>query len=520
MNKLNVLLILLAVFTVSACAPNSDHDSAKQDAHASAHNHGGSGIAITNYTASTELFVEFQKLVKGEQTSFAAHTTLTIPTGFRAVTEGTMTVVLSGGGQPEERAVGGVGTTPGIFRIVLTPRFAGKRHLIFQLVSTKTSVTHDLGEVEIYPDRQSADAVTQEEDGAADIAFSKEQQWKIPFANTPAAERVLHESLAASATLHPRAGGEAILAAPASGLLRPGPTGFPQIGMTVKAGQVMGYFVPKLGGEVDAATLELAVERTRIEAEEARQSLTRLEELFKAEAIPEKRLREARVRERLAVAELTAAQNRASTYAGGSGGIPLKSPISGTVVAVGAGSGAVVADGQTLIHVADLGKLWLEVHVPENELGRFTQPTGAFFRLDGEDKVRVLTVHRNARLIAFGGLVDKDSRTVSAIFEIDNPKGRLRAGMNLRVSIYTGRTEKSLAVPVSAIVDDNGMPVVFVQKEGESFERHIVDMGTKDGDWAGLRSGVANGERVVSIGAYQVRVAAIAPAALGHGHAH
>jgi multidrug efflux pump subunit AcrA (membrane-fusion protein) len=116
--------------------------------------------------------------------------------------------------------------------------------------------------------------------------------------------------------------------------------------------------------------------------------------------------------------------------------------------------------------------------------------------------------------------VDKDSRTVSAIFEIDNPKERLRAGMNLRVGIYTGRTEKILAVPASAIVDDNGMPVVFVQKEGESFERRIVDVGTKDGDWVGLRSGVANGERVVSTGAYQIRLAAIAPAALGHGHSH
>jgi len=515
MNKLNLLFVFLAALALAACSPKTEQDAAN-----AGHGHGGGGIAITNYTDTTELFVEFKKLVKGEQTSFAAHTTLIIPAGFQAVTEGKMTVVLSGGGQPEERAEGSVSDTPGIFRVAITPQYIGKRHLTFQLVSAKANVTHQVGEVDVYADRKMADAVAEAEGGDAGISFSKEQQWKIPFANTLVTEHELKESLMASATLRPRAGGEAIIAAPSAGLLRAGSSGFPQIGMTVKAGQVLGYFVPKLGGETDAATLALSVQRARIEAEEAKSALSRLEELFKADAISEKRLREARVRERLAIAELEAAQYRTNTYAGGGGGIPLKSPISGVVVAVGAGAGAAVIDGQTLIHIANLDKLWLEVRIPESDLGRFTQSTGAFFRLDGEESTRVLEVGRNAKLVAYGGLVDKDSRTISAIFEFNNTEGRLRAGMNLRVGIYTGHGEKILAVPSSAIVDNNGTQIVFVQKEGESFERRVVSIGSKDGDWIGLRSGVAKGERVVNLGAYQVHLAAVAPAALGHGHAH
>jgi multidrug efflux pump subunit AcrA (membrane-fusion protein) len=122
--------------------------------------------------------------------------------------------------------------------------------------------------------------------------------------------------------------------------------------------------------------------------------------------------------------------------------------------------------------------------------------------------------------VAFGALVDKDSRTVPAIFEFDNTKGSLRAGMNLRVGVYTGRTEKMPAVPASAVIDDNGMAVVYVQKEGEAFERRVIEPGIKEGDWIGIRSGVAAGERVVSKGAFQVRLAATSPATLGHGHAH
>jgi hypothetical protein len=37
------------------------------------------------------------------------------------------------------------------------------------------------------------------------------------------------------------------------------------------------------------------------------------------------------------------------------------------------------------------------------------------FHLEGEDNARVLEAGRNARLVAYGGLVNKDTRTVPAI---------------------------------------------------------------------------------------------------------
>jgi membrane fusion protein, heavy metal efflux system len=55
---------------------------------------------------------------------------------------------------------------------------------------------------------------------------------------------------------------------------------------------------------------------------------------------------------------------------------------------------------------------------------------------------------------------------------------------------------------------------------GEAFERRVLQLGVRDGDWVEVRSGIADGERVVSKGAYQVRLAATAPAAMGEGHVH
>ena len=76
------------------------------------------------------------------------------------------------------------------------------------------------------------------------------------------------------------------------------------------------------------------------------------------------------------------------------------------------------------------------------------------------------------------------------------------------------------AVPVSAVVDDGGMPVVFVQLEGEAFARRPVKLGVVEGDYVQVLEGVKTGERVVSRGAYLIRLSALSNQIPAHGHVH
>ena len=89
-----------------------------------------------------------------------------------------------------------------------------------------------------------------------------------------------------------------------------------------------------------------------------------------------------------------------------------------------------------------------------------------------------------------------------------------------RVHVLTGAPVKALAVPASAIVDDGTEPVVFVEISGERFERRPVQLGLRDRGRVQVLAGVAPGERVVSRGAYQVRLAAASGAIPQHGHVH
>ncbi len=78
----------------------------------------------------------------------------------------------------------------------------------------------------------------------------------------------------------------------------------------------------------------------------------------------------------------------------------------------------------------------------------------------------------------------------------------------------------ALAVPASAIVDEGAEQVVFVEVSGERFARRVVQIGVRDRDLVEVVSGLAPGERVVTRGAWQVRLAGASGAIPAHGHAH
>jgi RND family efflux transporter MFP subunit len=420
----------------------------------------------------------------------------------------------------DERFEAKAPSSPGIFRPVVKPQSAGKRQLVLQLESRNDIVMHLLGEVEVYADADTAARhARHDHDEGSTIAFLKEQQWKIAFATATVAKRTVREAIPAQGVLRAAAGSEALVTAPASGVLVAEPSP-PRIGQAVRKGDLLAHLAPRLGGETDTATLDLALQRSRLALEQARHERERLEGLFAAEAIPERRVVEARNQEQLARAELESARKRLAPYQGGGGGLALRAPVSGTVADVKAAAGAAVEAGQPLFHIADLKQLWLEARIPESQLGRLKNPSGAWFRVPGFDQIFDLVVGKNARLIALGGVVDKDSRSVPLVLAFDNPRGQLRVGMAVQAYVLTDAVREALAVPASALIDDAGQMVAFVQKSGEAFERRTLVLGARDGDFVEVKSGLAEGERVVTLGAYDVRLAATAPAAIGHGHAH
>lgn len=518
------LIITLAAGTIlgggGVYATLTHSPTAAGPAHAEeGHSHAEERRSATTFAAGTELFVQFSVPVAGEAGDVVLHVTRLAD--YKPLSGAEVVLTLSGGDQADE-AFPAMPDQPGIYRALVIPKAAGGRRLMITLRDGGNTVVHDVGPVRVHADDAAAKAAD-DDDGHADagekITLTKEVQWKIGLATAEVRTRLMRESVAAAGTIRARASDEAVITSPSAGVLAPSPD-FPRIGQSVEKGQVLAWLVPQLGGETDSATLELGTRKARLALDLASQERLRLEGLLALEAIPERRLIEARNQEAAARAELDAAARRSAPYQGAKGGIALRAPVSGRVAAVNTQPGGAVGQGQVLFHVAGLAKLWLEAQIPESQVGRVRDPSGAWFTADGFDGAHVIEQGRNGRLIALGGVVDKESRTVPVLFEFDNPDERFRIGMYAQTRVFTGAGEELTAVPASAVIDDNGRPVVFVQTAGETFERRAVIPGMRDGDLVAVRDGVKPGERVVSRGVYQVKLAASAPAQLSHGHAH
>ncbi|OGT90956.1 MAG: hypothetical protein A2514_07540 [Gammaproteobacteria bacterium RIFOXYD12_FULL_61_37] len=492
--------------------PQSADEHADQDAHG----HAEAGEKITHFGDKTELFLEFPPLVAGQPSTFVAH--FTWLTGFKPVTQGKLSLLLSGGGAPDERFTVDAPAVPGIFKPEISPQATGERELTLILDSGQDRLTHKLGPVTVFPDAQAAAAHGHEgHEEAEGIPFSKEQQWKIDFAVTEAVRGRVRSAVAATGSIRARPDGEAQLAAPAAGVLRASGA-FPRIGQAVKKGQVLAVLSPRLGGESDQATLDAAAGKARIALEQARRERERMEDLFKAEAVPERRLIEARASERILQGEAKAAEARAKQLGGDGGGISLRAPIDGVIADVAAGAGAFVAEGAPLLHIADTGHLWLEARVPESELGRLGTPSGAAFVVEGFDRTFEIEPGKNGKLVAVGTVIDTATRTVPVIFEFANPDSALRLGLTAKVQIFAGGGQEAVLVPASAVQDESGTQVVYVQTGGESFERRIVQTGPRDGGCIAIAAGVEPGQRVVSKGAYLIRLSTSKAGPSGHAH--
>ncbi len=370
------------------------------------------------------------------------------------------------------------------------------------------------------------DGLFEEDHAGATITFTREQQRQVDFATAEAQQRQMRPSLAVTGILKATGGGEAHVVAPVSGYLAPSDAPFPRFGDHVQKGQALLKIVPRIGGEVDPASLELALSRARSTHQLAVQELKRLEELLELEAVPARRVAEAQKEEKVARAEMEAAKRRLNQYRARPGSnaeaaaITVPSPINGKLDGVFVTPGAYLQEGAPLFHVIDTERLRLEARIPEPDIGRLTNPRGAWFEAEGFDAPFEIDLEKGDRMIALGSKVDPRSRTVPLVFEFPNVKGQLRIGMFVRAHVLIGEEREAIGIPVAAIEENAGQAVAYVQRDPETFERRILTLGIRDGEYVEVLSGLSAGESVVTQGSYLVQLAASGPQEAGHGHAH
>jgi len=501
---------LIVAFAV-ACSGPSHEDKPATEQHTE---------SFTRWTATHELFVEHPPFVVGQSSALAAHATQL--TGHAPVKTGKLIAILTPKTGPAVQAVADAPARPGIFRPALTPTVAGPCTLTLRIEdgASRDEVTTDC---EVHA--AGAKLPEPPEDPPGRIAFLKETAWTTEFGTSIAEERTLIPTLRTTGEIRATAGREARLTATAHGrVVIESP--MPVLGTEVAAGQVLARIVPQIENAGDRVSLTSEARQASAELAAAESQLSRSERLWAERTIPEKQLEEARTRVEVMRARLDAARGRlgqfdagASGRGGGRTAFQVRSPLAGTLIAIHISSGQTVEDGELLFTVVDLSRVWLHADVFEPDIATVSAATRASFRVDGHD--RPISIEPpDGRVVTIGQLVDEKTRTVPMIFELSNPDRTLRIGSFATVWIETGEPTQALAIPETAMVDDAGRKVAYVQVEGESFERRVLTLGIRSGGWAEVKAGLARGEHVVTRGAYDIKLAASGGAVPEHGHAH
>ncbi len=487
--------------------------------------------SVTAWGTRFEVFPEVEPLVAGE--TAIAHTHVTRLDGFSPLQDGSVEIVLSG---PSGEQVFGAEkpVRPGIFAVDVEPRkieagSAGEYELSFRVRGPEGSEEIRGGKVRVGAAQQPGGIVVAPAPRGATapgepLDFLKEEQWLSDFATAWVRSGRLARSVAGLARVRPPAGGEISLTSPVDGVLRQVPgRAWPFVGLAVDRGSSLFQVVPRVAASRSLASLEADLAILAAELETARGRHSRLQELLALGAASRREAEEARVRletldarHSAAAADLEAA--RSSRQGGVAGqGLSLRAPFAGQVARISGSPGATVAAGDSLARLVRTDVVWLEISLP---------PAGA--RQLAREGVRgvVLTdpehgsvrIEEGLRLVSVAPELSPETGTVTVLLEAP-PAADLVLGTTLEAQVLSPAERQGVVIPASALVDDGGVAVVYLQLSGESFVRQQVEVLERQGDLL-LVDGLAPGQRLVSRGGDAIRRSSLMASGAGHGHVH
>jgi membrane fusion protein, heavy metal efflux system len=491
------LMACLLLTAIVSCTSKKDEERDK----------GLEPLAYTMYTERSELFVEFRPLVVGKTSKFAAHLTK-LGENFLPYLQGKVTVSLVVNGKGIRNSAD-TPSSPGIFRLALQPVQAGVGRLVFDIATREFTDQVTIDSIPVYATEAAALAAQPEEAANAnEISYLKEQAWKIEFANAPVNYEPFNDVIHTTGQISSAPGDEAVIAAQADGVVRF--TGNSKVqGAAVQAGQAL--FVVS-GGGVTGNNIDAAVQTARSEYNKARADYNRARDLVKDQLISRKEFSDIELRYQNSQ---TALNNLSRNYGGG--GKTHTTPISGFIRSIAVTEGQFVSAGQPLATVSRNTRLMLRADVPQKDFGKISNLQSANFITP--DKRVISTKALNGRLVSSARNTGENSLMLPVFFEIDNTAD-LIPGSVVEVYLNSGVIVNALVVPLSALIEEQGKFYVYVQTEGESFEKREVSLGATDGFKTQLLSGVEPGERVVIKGAYQIKLATMSGTMPAHGHEH
>jgi len=176
---------------------------------------------------------------------------------------------------------------------------------------------------------------------------------------------------------------------------------------------------------------------------------------------------------------------------------PYYSPASGYITALDGHEGDFVAEGATIMRLADLSTLWAEAQVYTSELSAIDRDASATVQLPDLGKEIV------GHIQFINPEINPATRINLIRVAIPNTDKQLRPGMPAYV-VLKGRQRNTLTLPVDAVIRNEKNNIVWIQVEKNTFKSVMVETGQESNDQIEIKSGLNQGDIIVTTGAYLI----------------
>lgn len=218
-------------------------------------------------------------------------------------------------------------------------------------------------------------------------------------------------------------------------------------------------------------------------------------------------------------AQIVGAQVAVETARANLGYTSITAPADGTVLAIVAQEGQTVNASQsapTIVILGQLDTMTVRADISEADIVKVAPGMPLWFTVVGAPEERHSgklefiepspeSIKSDSSFATSTSSSSSSSSSTSSsavyyvgVFDVPNPRGRLRTYMTAEIHIILGRATDVLTVPATALERAGRGYRVRVLKDDGTVERRPVEVGLNDKITAEIRSGLAEGERVVT----------------------
>jgi RND family efflux transporter MFP subunit len=166
------------------------------------------------------------------------------------------------------------------------------------------------------------------------------------------------------------------------------------------------------------------------------------------------------------------------------------------------------AAGTPLLTVMDTTSVVARAHIPQEQAALLKVGDKATVVVAGavsgvSDKTPSEDDAIEGKVTVVSPALDPNSTTVEVWVQAKNPKGRLRPGTSVRISMLARSVPNAVVIPAAAVLTaPDGTSYVMVAGSDNKAHQKTVKTGIRQGDQVQILEGLAEGDRVVASGAY------------------